>query len=100
MTSQIGRYIDFYLQPLVKQMCSYLKDTKDTIQLLAGVHLPEACILVTADVESLYTRISHKLGFEAVQYYLSKDLNIPHNQKKFIMQLLNFATSHNYFWFM
>lgn len=39
VTSRIGRYIDFYLQPLVKCTPSYLKDTNDNIKLLASVEI-------------------------------------------------------------
>lgn len=31
ITARIGKYIDFYLQPIVKKVPSYLKDTNDTI---------------------------------------------------------------------
>lgn len=99
VTSRIGRYIDFFLQPLVKQVPSYWKDTKDTIQLLSNIEFPEGCLLGTANVASLYTCISHQLGFEAVQYYLLQDALLPPSQKLFIMELLSFARSHNYFWF-
>lgn len=39
VTSRIERYIDFYLQPLVRTMSSYLKGTKDTIQLLDNIEI-------------------------------------------------------------
>lgn len=76
-------------------MTFYLKHTKDTIQWLEFIVVPAGCLLVTANVASLYTCISHQLRFHAVQYYLAQDL--PHKQKLIIMNLL--ATSHNYFWF-
>lgn len=40
VTSHIGRYIDFYLQPLVRRTPSYLKDTGETIRLLEGLDIP------------------------------------------------------------
>lgn len=98
MTSRIGRYIDFHLQPLVKSMPSYLKDTKDTIALLQQVNYSED-LLVTADVTALYTCIPHDLGLSAIELYLSRSKCIPRIQKIFIMDLLHCATKHNYFWY-
>lgn len=72
VTSHIGRYIDFHLQPLVKSIPSYLKDTGDTIRLLEGLDNRDDYLLVMADVAALYTCIPHKLGLAAVEYYLSR----------------------------
>lgn len=72
VTSPIGHYIDFHLQPLVKLFPSYLKDTQVTIRLLEKVKYQDDLILVTADVAALYTCIPHDLGFSAVEYYSQK----------------------------
>lgn len=55
--------------------------------------------MATADVAALYTVISHHHGFKAVEFYLQQDPLLSPLQKDFIMDLLRFATSHNYFWF-
>lgn len=55
--------------------------------------------MVTADVASLYTIIPHELGLSAVSYYLDKDSSMSLIQKEFIMDLLKYAATHNYFWF-
>lgn len=99
VTARIGKYVDNFLQPLVGLTPSYLKDTTQVINLLEGLEWRDGYILATADVASLYTIISHQQGFEAVNYYLDLDPTLPELQKQFIMALLNFATSHNYFWF-
>lgn len=39
------------------------------------------------------------MGFNAEHFYLSKENTLPNIQKQFIMELLSFATSHNFFWF-
>lgn len=56
-------------------------------------------ILVTADVAALYNCIPQDLGFAAVEHYLSRNSLLPIVQSNFIMELLRFATQHNYFWF-
>lgn len=39
ITSRIGRYIDFFLQPLVEHFPCYLRDTSHTIQLLEKINI-------------------------------------------------------------
>lgn len=99
ITSQIGRYIDYYLQPLVKLTPSYLKDTTSTIQLLEGIDIKGDYLLATVDVALLYTCIPQQLGVQAVTHFLDQDHSITDVQKAFIVELLEFATTHNYFWF-
>lgn len=50
-------FVDFFLQPLVKQLSSYIRDSNDLILKLNKLHLPSNFILFTMDVESLYTNI-------------------------------------------
>ena len=99
VTSRIGKYIDHYLQPLVKLVPSYLKDTGDTIRLLEKIRHQGDILLVTADVAALYTCIPHHLGLAAVETFLTRNSLLPILQRNFIMELLVFATKHNYFWF-
>lgn len=99
ISSRIGRYIDFFLQPLVCQAPSYLKDTGDTIRRLASVEYQDNLILVMADVTALYTCIPHKLRLEAMEHYLAMNNKIPPIQQSFVMELLQFATLTNYFWY-
>lgn len=78
---------------------SDLRDTTQVIKLLDGCELSKGSIVATADVASLYTVISHQQSFDAVNFYLEQDHSLSQVQKDFVMTLLNFATSHNYFWF-
>ena len=50
---------------------SYIRDSKHFLQLLESLPpLPENAILVTADVTSLYTNISHEEGIDTVLHYM------------------------------
>lgn len=95
--SRVGKYIDHFLQPLVHQVPSYVKDTRHVINLLSKIRSNDQTLLVTADVTSLYTIIPHHLGVTAVEYYLSKFSPLP--KQTFIIELLEYAAGHNYFWF-
>lgn len=70
VTSRIREFVDFHLQPVVRLVPSYLKNTGATIKLLEFIEYREDTFLVTVDVASLYTCIPHDLGFDAVEYYL------------------------------
>jgi hypothetical protein len=58
---------------LAKSVPSYLKDTTDFLRKLGTVgDLPDNCILVTADVESLYTNIPIQDGLQALERALRR----------------------------
>ena len=65
----ISKYVDFHLQPIVKNNPSYVRDTKDFLQELDKVkNIPNDWLLVTLDVKSLYTNISNNdEGIKAVR---------------------------------
>ena len=57
-TSGISKYVDYHLQPIVKDIPSYVRDTKFFLIKLNYVkHIPKESLLVTLDVRSLYTNI-------------------------------------------
>ncbi len=67
-------------------MKSYVRDDIDFLK-----HIPDTIgeneVLVTFDVPSLYSNISHELGLEAISYWIDK---MPHKidsrfSKEFIM---------------
>ena len=61
-TENISQFIDYWLQPLMKAIPSYLKDTtKLTNQLKELTVEPDTL----SDVKSLYTCIPHKEGIQA-----------------------------------
>ena len=49
---------------------SYLKDTNDFINKIAGIKAKEGAFIATIDVDSLYTNIDNTYGLEAVKNYL------------------------------
>ena len=56
-TSEISRFVDHHLQPLVREITSYIKDTNDFINKIDNFAVPPNSFLVTMDVKSLYTSI-------------------------------------------
>ena len=67
-TTNISKYVDYHLQPLVKQIPSYVKDTKDFINKINTVKsVPKNNYLVTMGGRSLYTNIPNPEGISAVK---------------------------------
>ena len=74
MTENICKWTDLELQLLVKELSSNVKDTTDFIKKLEEINksynLPENSLLVTWDVKSLYTNITHKECLDSVFHFL------------------------------
>ncbi|XP_056425227.1 uncharacterized protein LOC130366892 [Hyla sarda] len=70
LSEPICRYIDHFLKPIVESLPSYLRDTTDILRRLDGIQLDQDALLVTCDVEALYTSIRHADGLEAVEKFL------------------------------
>ncbi|XP_069582772.1 cytochrome P450 3A2-like [Ranitomeya imitator] len=52
-------------EPLVVSLPSYIRDTTSALQRLDQIYLEENMVIVTADVESLYTSIRHQDGLKS-----------------------------------
>ena len=62
-TERISSFIDHHLQPLAKNVKSYIKDTNDFLCKLNKIKkLPDDAIMVTIDVVGLYPSIPTKKG--------------------------------------
>jgi len=72
-TSKISKHVDYHLQPIVKEIPSYVKDTTDFLNKIKSIErLPENSIFVTMDVKSLYTNIPNSEGITAVRKAFDK----------------------------
>ena len=57
-TENISAFLDYHLQPLAKEVKSYIKDTNDFLKKLRNLpDLPNDAILCTIDVVGLYPNI-------------------------------------------
>ena len=67
-TVNISKYVDHYVQPIVKEIPPYVKDTQDFPKKLEKVKdIPQESLLVTLDVNSLHTNIPNNEGIKAVK---------------------------------
>ena len=93
-----AEYIDHFLAPLAKQHKSYLKDTNDFINKIAGIKAKEGAFIATIDVDSLYTNIDNTNGLEAVKQIFNKNPD-PNRPDKEILELSNINLKNNDFEF-
>ncbi|CAJ0918423.1 unnamed protein product [Ranitomeya imitator] len=98
LCEQINKFLDFHLKPMVESLPSYIQDTGDVLRKLADIPLETDMWMVTLDVESLYTSIRHSDGIEAARYFLHMSTN-DNDLIEFLLSLLEFALTHNFFMF-
>ena len=94
-TYTASAYLDKLLQPHMKRVKSYLRNSTDLVCRLRTLRVPLNAYIVTLDIESLYKNIIHE---EAVASFL-KRLIADAPQKAFILDLLNYVLRNNVFQF-
>lgn len=81
----LSQFVDFYIRDIVKALPSYVTDTGNVLRQLKDITLPEQALLVSFDVESLYTNIPHEGRIDA--------------PVDFLMKVTKFILESNYFMF-
>ncbi|XP_053556368.1 uncharacterized protein LOC128647639 [Bombina bombina] len=99
LTQPVAQVIDILLQPTVKGVRSYIADTNDLIRKMRDVSVETGDILVTLDVNSLYTIIPHDKGMDAVRTHLTEGRLYEGPPVEYLLTLLEYCLSHNYFRF-
>ena len=98
-TERISSFVDFFLQPLIKDIPSYIKDrTHFLCQLNQLGIIPQGCTLSTLDVASLYTNIPNTKGIKAADIMLPRGRgNDPSPINTSLLQLLEKVLKCNNF---
>ena len=71
LTHRLSNLLDILLRPYTKHVKSNPRETTDFLKHLTE-RAQEDTLLATFDIEALYSNIPHKLGKEAVEYWLDK----------------------------
>ena len=66
-TSEISHFVDHHLQPLVREIPSYIKDTNGLLHKINNFAVPPNSLLVTMDAKSLYTNIPNNEGIASMK---------------------------------
>ena len=96
-SERIAMYIDAFIKIRANKHPSYIKNTYDFLDKVLDKKLSPSSLLITLDVESMYTNINHDEGLNAVKNAFSDCINDP----KFIaiMELLELSLKANDFEF-
>lgn len=79
-SEKISTYVDMFLQPLVKTIPSYVKDTGEFAETIKKIsNLEKGDIIGSLDVTSLYTNIPNDEGTKLVEQIL-KDKERSHTE--------------------
>ncbi|XP_041424947.1 uncharacterized protein LOC121395456 isoform X1 [Xenopus laevis] len=70
----------------------------DVLNQISEIQTDSNTLLITLDVESLYTSISHQLGLEALKYFLYSYLG-ESDETSFLIKMMGFILHFNYFTF-
>ena len=95
---RLGGFVDHFLQPGMKQLPSFLQDTKHTLQLLEDINKKvdegevslEGVAIVTLDVESMYTNMTSELVRVACSEFLQGggtgdlDIEMRHSDNSYV----------------
>ena len=97
-TYNISEFIDYYLKPVSNLHPSYLKDTPDFINKIRNIKVPPKALLITLDVDALYTNIDNTNGLKTVQSTFNLHPN-PSRPDPEILELLQISLENNDFTF-
>ena len=94
----ISKLIDHFIKPLSnRHQPSYIKDIWDFLDKLRDIEVPSNAILVTTDVQNLYTNIQPDEGLKALSKLHDKyDVTMPFEENN---RLLELGLLHNDFLF-
>ena len=98
----IAAFIDYFLQPIACSHRAYIKDTNHFISILGDLDVEEGDLLVTADVDAMYTNIDHDMGLEAIKKALEQNpptADKPRIPDGYLLQLLEISLKQNDFEF-
>ncbi|XP_069506974.1 uncharacterized protein [Ambystoma mexicanum] len=96
----IGQFLDYFLKPLAASTETYLADTTDAIKHLEGFPFNhDSDILMTLDVESLYSNIPQMESLKVMKDFLDLRPGIQVVPTEILIDLLEIALSRNYFRF-
>ena len=96
----LSKFTDSFLHPLVQTTPTYLKDTKDILNLITEINnLYTVDVLLTLDVEALYTSIPQQTTLEVIQMAMHNSNWSSRTPIHFIMDCATLALTENFFKF-
>ena len=100
-TENMSQFVDIWLQPLMKALPSYIRDTTHFINIIEATAIPAGCLICSIDVSSLYTNIIHEEGIQQAIQALHSTYNVDPDQPppEIVGEMLKFILTNNVFEF-
>jgi len=99
MTTDISKWLDWKLQPLAKKyLPTIVYSSQAIVQDLEHLKFPSDCILATADISSLFTKIPTDQGIAAIRDFLS-EANVESHLIDTIAHFLRIVLENNLFYY-
>lgn len=96
-SENIAAFIDDFIKDKAVKHPAYIKDTYSFVSDINNLEIPKNAILITLDVESMYTNIDHEKGLEAVSQAFKEYEKTPKYDA--VMKLLELSLKRNDFQF-
>lgn len=98
-SASIEHFIDYFLQPIAAQSPSFIRDSSHFKAIISNTNINNTDLLVTFDVESLYTSIPISEGIDLIKQSLTNNplANRPDDD---ILRLLEITLRRNDFQFL
>jgi hypothetical protein len=97
-TYKLAELVDYFLTPLSFKHPAYVQDTYDFIQKIGKIKIKPNALLISMDVEALYTNIDNKDGIQAVANAFRKFPDHSRPDKE-LLELLEIQLAQNDFRF-
>ena len=96
-SERIASFIDSFIKTRASNHPSYIKNTYDFLDKISDIQLKPSSLLISLDVESMYTNIEHEDGLNAIKDAFSDYEDDP--KFKAILELLEISLKFNDFEF-
>lgn len=96
----VAKYIDYFLKLILPSLPAYIQETTAVLNMTEQLgKVGEDTLLVTMDVDSLYTSILHEEGLAALEYFLSERSQTDFPPANFLPKLTRWNLNNNIFIF-
>lgn len=95
----LGAWLDYHLQHMVKDLPGLIKDIKHDIYILDGLEWKQDHRGLSGDVVNLYSLKPHELALHYLSQHMYKCCSYSPELREFLILSIHFLLTHKYFIF-
>ena len=96
VTYETSTYLDLLLQPIMRKIPTYLKDSATLIKELDSRKFPPQCYFLEADVDNMYPSINIQHALNALANYIQRQEHNLEISLNYILALAHWVLTNNY----